>query len=196
MTNHLRIATALLILTHIMIIASLLSASALYGIPVSPVENRLVLSPNKNWSVSVQNNKENIPMLALRREPSGKSQELLYVQGSGWVSWAPDSSGFAFTDAVFANHYFIHLCGVNDSGGHCRDISSKLEQRIKARLSRETEIDKIYSKALKWLSPTTLLVGIHVVTNPKMKPGQTYAPVYYSFEAFVVAGERVALSRS
>jgi hypothetical protein len=164
------------------------SLAELYGVSVSKVESTSVSSPNKEWSVSVKINKENLPMLTIQKEPGGHPAELLPVQASGWVLWSTDSKTFAFTDRTFADHYSVHLCGVEPEGVQCRDISSEIEGRVKKRLTAKTEIDKLYSKALKWHSPNTLIVGVHMITSPTMKPGQTDTPVSYSFRAFWVNG--------
>ena len=136
------------------------SFAQLYGVPVSQFENAIALSPDKQWSVSVKLNRENLPMLTLQREPEGRTEELLGVTASGWVLWSPDSKRFAFTDAAFADHYFVHVCNVDFAGAKCSDITSEIEDRVKDRLSSKSEIDKLYSKALRWLSANTLIVGI------------------------------------
>jgi hypothetical protein len=170
----------------LVVIISAPSFAQLYGVSVSRFESTSASSPDKEWSVSVKLNNENLPWLTIQKEPGGKPEEVIGVSRSGWVLWSPDSKTFAFTDAAFANHYFVHLCNVEPTGTQCRDISSELEGHVKKRLSAETEIDKLYSKALKWHSPNTLIVGADVVTSPEMRPGQTWAPVHETFRAFFV----------
>lgn len=157
----------------------------LYGVPVSNVGNVSVLSPNKEWSVSVKLNKEKLPILTIQREPNGDSEELMGVSRSGWVLWSPNSKTLAFTDAAFANHYFVHMCSNEPVGKKCHDISSEIESLVKANLSREN-IDKLYVKALKWKTPNIVIVGVCVVTSPRMQSGQIRVPTKISYRAFLV----------
>ena len=143
-------------------------------------------SPDGQWVLSVRRDSRDIPMLTLSTVMGSKPQHLLYVQRSGWVLWSPDSARFAFTDAAFANHYFIRICTVRAPRARCENASPALETHLRRLLTNDSEIDKIYAKALKWLSPAQLLVGIHAATFRPAEARGSYTPVYYHFKAYVL----------
>lgn len=179
------ISTKVFMAAFLLLINSSPAFAQLYGVWVSKFENVSAPSPNKKWSVSVKYNKEELPMLTIQREPGGGSQELMGAS-IGYVLWSPDSKAFAFTDAEFYNHYFVHICSVEATGTVCHDLTTEIESRVERNLSAKTEVDRLYAKAMKWQSPSTLIVGVFMVTSPEMEPGQTSAPVYYSYRAFFV----------
>ena len=187
MPNRVRTISARIFIAVFLLLAmSDPSFAQLYGTAVSKLDNTSAPSPNKKWLVSVKINKEGLPILTIQKEPDGRPEDLMDVSRSGWVLWSMDSKTFAFTDAAFANHYFVHLCSAETSGTQCRDISPEIEDRVKKSLSTKTKIDNLYSKALKWTSSDKLIVGVHTVTSPEMEPGQTRVPVRYWFGAFLV----------
>lgn len=61
-----------------------------------------------------------------------------------------------------------------------------LEARLRQAMAQDSEFDKIYSKALKWLSPLQLLVGVHAATSQEAERRGNYIPVRYHFKAYVL----------
>ncbi|MHC1725687.1 MAG: hypothetical protein AB9866_06730 [Syntrophobacteraceae bacterium] len=175
-----------LIVAFLLLTITAPSSAELYGIEVSNVGDGAAPSPDRQWLVSVNFDWKGLPFLNIQKSPDGVSQNLVGVTRSGWVLWSPDSRKFAFTDAAFSDKYLVYLCSVAPTGTLCSDISSEIEARVRKKISVKFDIDRMYLKALKWHSPNTLIVGVHAIISPKMKPGQTHAPAYYRFEAFSI----------
>ena len=189
MANSVGSTSVRIVVLYLVLLVPVTSFAQLYGVPVSGVGNNIdVLSPDREWSVSIKANRENLPTLTIRKVSGGRSEELIGVLRSGWVLWSPESRAFAFTDAAFADHYLLHLCSIESTATQCRDDSPELERRVKKTLPANAEIDRLYLKALRWQSPSMLVVGVHAVIS-EVKPGQTRVPVHYLFSAFSVSAK-------
>jgi len=158
----------------------------LFGTSLAQDSRTDVISPDKQWFVSIQRDPGSVAMLTLSSTTADTPQHILPLQRSGWVLWSPDSRRFAFTDAAFANHYFVRICEVNIRDAPCRDFSSLLEAPLRRMLAADSQIDKVYSKALKWLSHEQLLVGVHVASLRLREARGNWTPLHYHFQAVIL----------
>ena len=94
---------------------------------------------------------------------------------------------FAYTDAAYANHYFIWICSPQPSETKCEDLSPAIESRFLRSAPKDSEVDKRYSKALKWLSEKKLLVGFHAVSSRETEKRGNYTPVHWHYKAYIVS---------
>lgn len=163
------------------------SSRILYGQPVSKVDRDPVVSPDGASRVVVRDDAHGVPYLTLERTRTDIHEQLFYVQRSGWVLWRPDSRGFGFTDAAYANHYFLKVCEVKaGSRAQCNDLSPLIEGRFRTSLEADHAIDKLYAKCLKWISNSILLVGLHAVIFKEPKRPTTYISVEWRYHAYLV----------
>ena len=125
-------------------------------------------------------------MLTLTSANGRDARPLLYVQRSGWVLWAPDSSRFVFSDAAFMNHYFIRVCWIATVADPCVDFSPNLESLVRKSPSKDSELDKSYLKALLWSSSSELLVGAHFVSFREVESRGSYTPVQFHYRAYLL----------
>ena len=162
----------------------------LFGIPLGRDSRMDVISPDKQWFVSVQPDPGNVAMLTLNSTTADTPRHVLPFQRSGWVLWSPDSKRFAFTDAAFADHYFVRICDVESRDEPCRDFSSVLEALLRRKMASDSQLDKVYSKAFKWLSREQLLVGVHAASFRSGETRGNWKPTHYHFRAVILDAVR------
>ena len=159
-------------------------AMELYGTAVDMRFSDPIISPDQRWAVWVRRNSNGVPMLTLSSFKEQGYRPLLFVQKSGWVLWAPDSARFVFTDAAFSNRNFIRVCSAAAAENQCEDFSPALELLLRQSISKDSNIDEIYMRALRWESPSELLVGVHAISSVASNTQNRKIPVASHYRAY------------
>jgi len=106
-----------------------------------------------------------------------RSIQVWPIQASVAALWRPDSKAFALTDNRYANRSFVLVCGTDFRMGEegeglgvpITDLTPIVEKAFQepARIYYETdnyETRLFYSKVLRWIGNTDLLVGVSATT--------------------------------
>jgi len=156
---------------------------------LSVVDRPTLVSPDGKWDITVWGEKDESPWIMLEaRDAQPKYRVQVWpIPRSAIVLWAPDSQAFAFTDARFADHYFLYVDHVRGYlSSEITDLSSLVESHFSSFIDRRYGVDKWYAKPLLWVKKDLLLVGIDCVTSEKLSPQPKYQPVKNWFRAYLL----------
>lgn len=168
------------------------------GTMVSPTNRQAVASPDGKWQLTVWGEKGEVAWLMLESNHSDSRYRVQVwpISDAVYVLWAPDSQGFAFTDARFEDDYYIlvdHLRGYLQS--EVKDLTPALKSRFSSLLGKRYEILRWYVKPLVWVQRGVLLVGVDCVTAQQKAANPRYHPAQNWFRSYLVDVEHAEVIR-
>ena len=165
---------------------------------LTSVDKKSLGSPDGKWELAVWGEKDEVPWVMLEaRDPSPRYRVQVWpITRAVYVLWSPESQRFAFTDARFADRYFLfvdHIAGFLSST--VLDITPVIEAHFSEVTDKRYEILKKYIKPLRWVDPGHLLVGIDFVTFEASKASQQHQPVQDWLRGYILDVSVVKVSR-
>jgi hypothetical protein len=161
-----------------------------FGVLLDRAAKRDVISPDGQWFVSVEQGANGAATLMLNSATSENPRRLLTVQRLGWVLWSPDSRRFALTEMASDNHFVGSVWSVDTEQSPCQDASSVLLPRLRQSLAVDSKLDKVSSRALTWITPDQLLIGLHGRSFRSSETRGKHTTIHYHFKAIVLDAVR------